>query len=468
MIHPLSIKFKLTLWYLFFLLIVLLFFSIISYLILSQNLYHTNQDTLNTTVFNVQNPTSNSSGLTSENNLPGSPGPYRSLLVYDIDKDRLQKMHSENTVPLSVSVPQGMISINQRDFITPEMNGDQEIWLYYRPSMSQPGYFEILAVTQPKAEVINLIVDFKSVLLISIPLTLVLASCLGYLLVKRMLKPIDEITHTAQEIQKQNLNRRIEIKNNDELGKLSLTLNQAFEHLQKSLERQRQFTNDASHELQTPLAIVQGEATLALTQERSKEEYQKALDSISQESSRIITTVSKLLMLARADSGTEILNLTKVNLKEFLGDIAEDMGVLSEKKQIKFQSNLSENLIVNGDEMKLRELFLNLLDNAIKYTPSDGKISLSLSKQNDMAKVVIKDSGIGISEEHLPHIFERFYRVNKTHSENDEGTGLGLAICEQIVELHNGKIEVTSQVGKGSIFIVTLPLADKTTDFRML
>jgi signal transduction histidine kinase len=361
-----------------------------------------------------------------------------------------------------------MISINQKAFITPEMDSDQEIWLYYRPSMSQPGYFEILAVTQSKSTMLDLIGAVQKTLMVAIPATLVLAGGLGYLLVKRMLNPIENITKIAQDIQDKDLNRRIEIKNNDELGRLSATLNQAFEHLQKSLERQRQFTNDASHELQTPLAIVQGEATLALSQERSKQEYQQALESISQETSHIFSTVSKLLMLARADSGTETLNLSKINLKEFLGDVAEDIGVLAEKKQINFQSNLSENLIVNGDEMKLRELFLNLLDNAIKYTPSGGRIVLSLAKQKEMARVTLEDSGIGISEEHLPHIFERFYRVNKNHSGNDGGTGLGLAICEQIVELHNGKIEVTSQVGKGSAFIVTLPLADKARDSRIL
>lgn len=456
--RPLSIKFKLTLWYLLFLLIIVLFFSLVSYLILAQNVYHTSHNNINTVTFNV--PYAGTAlNQFSNNSQTGSPDQtYLPLLVFNLDHDQVQQIRSQITAPLPVSTPQGVLIIDQTAFITPQMEGALGIWLYYRPSLNQPGSYEILAVTQPRSEVINLVGDIKGVLIISIPLTLVLAGVLGYFLVKRMLKPIESITRTAQEIQSRDLSRRIEVKNNDELGRLSTTLNQAFEHLQKSLERQRQFTDDASHELQTPLAIVKGEATLALTQERSKEEYQKVLESISQEISHIFSIVSKLLTLARADVGAEQLDLVKIDLKALLEDLAVDIQLLSERKQLSFQANFPESLIVKGDEVKLRELFLNLLDNAIKYSPSGGKISLSMTRQGEMAKVTVEDTGIGIPEEHLPHIFERFYRVNKTRASSDEGSGLGLAICQHIVETHGGKIEVESQVGEGSVFTVILPL----------
>jgi heavy metal sensor kinase len=456
--HPLSIKFKLTLWYLLFLLVVLLFFSLISYLLLARNVYHTSQNNINIITFNLKYTGSALNEPVNGNQTDSSDQTYLPLFAFNLDQNQVHQIQSQTTALLPVSTPQGVLTIDEKSFITPDMKEAQGIWLYYRQAMDQPGSYEILAITQSRSEVINLIGEFKGVLIISIPLTLVVAGGLGYLLVRRMLKPIEEITQTAHEIQSRDLSRRIEIKNNDELGKLSATLNQAFEHLQKSLERQRQFTNDASHELQTPLAIVKGEATLALTQERSKEEYQKALESISQEITHIFSIVSKLLTLARADSGTEQLNLADINLKTFLEDIAADIQVLSERKQLTFQADLPENLVIKGDEVQLRELFLNLLDNAIKFTPSGGKISFSLDRQNEIAKVTVRDTGIGISKEHLPYIFERFYRVNRTHAENDEGSGLGLAICQHIVETHGGQIEVKSQVGEGSTFTVILPL----------
>ena len=455
--HPLNIKSRLTLWYLLFLLIVLLFFCSISYLMLARNVYYINQSNFDTVTFNVKyagpalNETSSSQTDISAQN-------YFPLLAFNLDKDQVRQIQSQTAAPMSVYQPPGVLTIDQKAFVTAEMEGDQGIWLYSRPARDQPGYYEILAVTQPKSGAVDLAADLKRVLFISVPLTLILAGVLGYLLVKRTLKPIAEITRTAQEIQSQDLSRRIEIKNDDELGKLAATLNRAFENLQKSLERQRQFTNDASHELQTPLAIVKGEATLALTRERSKEEYQKALESISQEISHIFSIVNKLLTLARADSGTEQVNPDKVNLKTFLEDIAADIQILAERKRLGFQVDLPENLIIQGDEVKLRELFLNLLDNAIKYTPSGGKISLSLVRKNDVAKIIVEDTGIGIPGEHLPHIFDRFYRVNRIHTNSDEGSGLGLAICQHIVELHGGKIVAESEVGKGSSFTVILPL----------
>ncbi len=456
--HPLSIKFKLTLWYLLFLLIVLLFFSLISYLLLARNIYHTNQNNIDTVTFSVKYGTPISDETSNSSQAGSTDQIYLPLLAFSLDQDQIQQIQSQAAAPLPVSTPQGVLSVDEKAFITPDMEGAQGIWLYYRPSANQPGFYEILAIIQPKSGVVDLIGDLKSVLIISTPLTLVLAGGLGYLLVKRMLKPIADITQTAQEIQRRDLSRRIKVKNNDELGQLSATLNQAFEHLQKSLERQRQFTNDASHELQTPLAIVKGEATLALTQERSKEEYQKALEAISQEISHISSIVSKLLTLARADNGTEQLNLANINLKAFLEELAADIQILSERKQLSFQADLSENLVIKGDEIQLRELFLNLLDNAIKFTPTGGKINLSLKGQDETAKVIIKDTGMGIPEEHLPHIFERFYRVNRTHNGNDGGSGLGLAICQHIIEHHDGKIEVESKIGEGSIFTITFPL----------
>jgi len=168
--------------------------------------------------------------------------------------------------------------------------------------------------------------------------------------------------------------------------------------------------------------------------------------------------VDQMLTLARADTANEQLAFEQINLDELLSELASDAETLCREKGILFQSDQMERLTVTGDRAKLKRLFLNLMDNAIRYTPSGGNISVSLAYEGQMAVVMIRDTGIGIPPEHLPHIFERFYRVDKARSRADGGSGLGLAICQHIAEAHRGKIEVESQLGEGSTFSVFLPL----------
>jgi signal transduction histidine kinase len=211
--------------------------------------------------------------------------------------------------------------------------------------------------------------------------------------------------------------------------------------------------------LRTPLSIIQAESSLALDRERSTAEYRKALEVISQEVTYMSDIIGKLLFLARGDAGKEPVEFKDVNLKELIEKLASDIEVLARDKGVGFNIGPLENLTVKGDRMQLRQLFLNLLKNAVTYTPSGGNISSSVARQKEKAVVTISDTGIGISPEHLPHIFERFYRVDKARSRAQGGTGLGLAIAKYVAEAHGGKINVESQVNKGSIFQVTLPLA---------
>jgi heavy metal sensor kinase len=274
-----------------------------------------------------------------------------------------------------------------------------------------------------------------------------------------MLEPVDTIAKTAREIAEKGRSNRIEVYNeNDELGRLAATLNWTFDKLQDALKRESQFTADASHELRTPLSIMRGETSLALSKERGPDEYRQSLEVIAAEIARMSATVNRLLTLTRADSGTEILNLHRIDLTGFLTELASDVEALAEEKSLNFKLNIIDKPVIEGDVVKLRELFLNLVDNAVRYTDVGGDITLSLSKENNMACVAVADTGAGIAPEHLPHIFERFYRANKTSTENSSGAGLGLAICKSIAELHGGRIEVESLVGKGSKFRVMLPV----------
>jgi heavy metal sensor kinase len=269
---------------------------------------------------------------------------------------------------------------------------------------------------------------------------------------------VDKIAQTAQEIEENDLSRRINVNTKDELGRLAATLNAMIGRLDKAFQRQKQFTSDASHELRTPLAVIEAESTLALQKERPANDYRQSLETISQEATQMSSLIEQLLTLARADAGKEQWNFTKVNLGKLITNLSADAEVLCQEKGLSFQLGQTQDLVVKGDEARLRGLFMNLLDNAIRYTPAPGTISVSIRREGQMAVAAVKDTGIGIPAEDIPFIFERFYRVDKSRSRAEGGTGLGLAICKHIAEAHGGKIEVESQVGAGSTFSVSLPL----------
>jgi len=456
-----NIKLRLTLWYLLILIILIVFFSAITYLMLALNIYHVSHPPSDVVKsFTVDVYSSSSPESKANSSLPEQVG-YFSLLNYDINKGQVEKIQSEANSFLQISVPEGRLTIDQKSYITADMSGEQEVSLFYRPYAIKAGSYEILAITKSRNEIKYTLTAFQRTLIFAIPTTLVLAGGLSFFLTRKSLKPVDTITETAREIEERDLSRRIEVRSKDELGRLSETLNQMFDRLQRAFDRERQFTADASHEMRTPLSVIQGEATLALSKERSKEEYQKSLELISHETSYMTSVVGKLLELAHVDTARERLNFEDVNLKELLTELASDILVLCEEKAIHSQLNIQEDLTLNGDKVKLKELFLNLLDNALRYTSPGGSISVSLTRQGNHARVTVKDTGIGIPQEHIPHIFERFYRVDKFRSHGEKGAGLGLSICQRIAELHGGKIEVQSKVGEGSIFSVILPILEK-------
>jgi len=295
-------------------------------------------------------------------------------------------------------------------------------------------------------------------LIIAVPLALALAAGGGIFLARRALKPVDKIAQTAQKIGGGDLNQRINVNTRDELGRLAATLNEMIGRLEKAFQRQKQFTSDASHELRTPLAVIEAESTLALQKERSPSDYQQSLEIVSREARQMSSLIDQLLTLARVDAGKEQWNFAEVDLGKLITNLSTDVEVLCQEKGLSFQLGQTQDLVVKGDEARLRELFMNLLDNAIVYTSAPGTVSLSLRREGQMAVVAITDTGIGIPAEDIPFIFERFYRGDKSRSRAEGGSGLGLAICRHIAEAHGGKIEVESQVGAGSTFSVWLPL----------
>ena len=297
------------------------------------------------------------------------------------------------------------------------------------------------------------------ILVIAIPTTLIISSFLGWFFVYKSLNPIDEITKTARKIGDGDLSQRLkQLKSNDEVGRLVETFNNMISKLEESFKQIRQFTADVSHELRTPLTIMKGEVEVALRKSRPPEEYEKVMKGILEEIELLTEIVEDLLFLERAESGVTKLNREEVNLNFLLWNIVEQFKTIMERKKLDFYMHADpEDIIINGDAVQLRKLFLNLLDNAIKYTSEGGKINLSVLSTGNYAKIILTDTGIGIPQKELFYIFKRFYRVDKSRTGDTGGSGLGLSICETIVRAHNGRIEVESIPNSGSTFRIFLP-----------
>ena len=286
--------------------------------------------------------------------------------------------------------------------------------------------------------------------------------CLGcWLLAERTIAPIIEVTEAAQGITADNLSHRLPLGNyQDELAQMVVCLNQMLDRLEKSFRRVRQFSGDASHELRTPLTILRGETEVTLRWAKTPEEFRDMLRSNMEEIDRMERIIESLLTLAKSEVGELTLEMKEISLSDLVQELYLQTCLLCETKNIEVQLLLEveEEIRIRGDDLRLRQMFLNMISNGIKYTPENGHMEIALAVDKHFARVDINDSGIGIPAEHLPHIFDRFYRVDKARNRMDGGTGLGLAIVKWIVEAHGGTIAVTSEVNKGSSFSVCLPI----------
>ena len=443
-----SVRTRLTIWYLVVIVVLLFVFSGVAYFMLDYNLYQNLDNSLLT----------RSTELILSTSSIIAPQPNELILSFDSNGNLLRE-YGLSIDPTSI---QGLVQqalLDQNTYLTTVAADKQGVRLY-ATSFRVPFTNQVLVVVvgQLTTGITGVLDTFKYVLVIAIVAVIFLAGIGGLFLASRVLKPVEQITRTAQQIEESDLSQRIAIKNDDELGRLASTLNDMIARLEEAFNRQRQFTADASHELRTPLAIMQAEATLALSKERTEADYKKSLETISQESTYMSSVIGKLLFLARSDAGKEQLSFEDVDLKDLITGLSTNVEALATDKGIKFTVDAQENLVVSGDKVKLRQLFINILENAVRYTPADGNISVSLVRKDDSALATISDTGIGIPPEHLPHIFERFYRVDKARSRSDGGVGLGMAIAKYIADSHSGKIEVASQVGKGTTFSVSIPL----------
>lgn len=316
-----------------------------------------------------------------------------------------------------------------------------------------------ILVGQSVLYVTRILHRIRNLLLVLTPLLLFFAGFGGWYLARRALKPVSDITNAAREISMYHLNMRLPVsRQNDELGLLSKTFNEMIGRIQTGVMKLQQFTADASHELRTPLTVMRGEIEVALRKPRENKEYRKVLRSSLQEINRMEKIVNDLLFLFRADAGKIQFQNENVDLNPLIQNTLPGIRKLAAAKRISLNFDTGDSpLIYRIDPDKFRQVVTNVLDNAIKYTPENGRVDIRLLREQDGFVLIVSDNGIGIPEEEIPFVFDRFYRVDKARSHEQNSSGLGLSICKWIVEAYGGRIEISSALNRGTSVRIILP-----------
>ncbi|HSE40060.1 MAG TPA: ATP-binding protein [Acidobacteriota bacterium] len=446
-----SLRFRLVLWFLLIETLALILFSFLLYEILARNLYTHHDDLL---LYTQKNLTDQIQPLVVTNFTDIPADFYKRKEAFEIRSSNGKTILSTTEFQkISNNIPS--IPYEDGRFLTAEADNHEPVRILI--SLLDGKYYLLQASWL--GDIKHTLYQLKLILLILVPVVLAATSFGGYLIAFRALKPVDQITAKTREIQAKNLDHFLEIKTSDtELRNLVETLNQMMRRLNDSFRNMRQFTADASHELKTPLTIVAGTLEVTLNKNRNSEEYKEAIQTALEQIRRITDIVNDLLLLSALDSGKADSSRRPLDLSGLTTEICELIQPLISDKQITLSLSKDEKTVVLGDRNEMSQVVLNLLDNAIKYTPTGGSIAVKVRKENGSGVISVQDSGPGIPKEDLPHIFERFYRVDKSRSGDSGGTGLGLAIVERIVESHSGEIQVSSKKGDGSLFIVKIPL----------
>jgi heavy metal sensor kinase len=298
--------------------------------------------------------------------------------------------------------------------------------------------------------------DFTRNYFAVVAIVIVLTGVLGWFLAGRALDPVNSVAKTAQRITHSNLDMQIPVRGvGDELDRLIDAFNHMMTRLNFSFEQIRQFSTDVSHELRTPLTVVRGQLEVAMFTAQTVEQYREAMVNALEDVDRLSNIVRALLMLSQAESGQLVLQKAPLDFAELVRDQVDQYQIPAEAQAVELSAELPSYCVIPADKIQIERLVTNLLSNAIKYTPSGGRVTVRLTAEGDWVKFVVEDTGVGISPDHLPHIFDRFYRVPSADPE--KGLGLGLSFVSWIVKAHGGAVEVESELHKGTRFTVSLP-----------
>lgn len=455
-----SVRIRLTLWYAGVLALSLIAFALVIYYA-AGNIFHERQDeSLRSTAQTVASAYLEELGETHSQSTAGKvvlaeiTFPNRYVQLTDSAGNPIA---ASANLTASIAIPsQVFTAARARGFSNASVNGLRVTVV----PLSSDQALGFAAVAEPLSVIEDGLSELRRDLFAGVLLVLLLASAGGYFLARKSLAPVASMNSQTQRISAENLSARLDVTNpRDELGRLATTINDLLTRLENAFKEQQRFIADASHELRTPLAVLRGETEVALGKTRTIEEYQQSLSLIQDEAEGLSRIVEDLFILARQPINTRVaLNKERVSLNEAVRDCARAAQVLAFRKGVRLKlENDSPSIALNGDEDLIKRMLLNLLDNAVKYTPAGGEISLALVRQNGNAEIVVRDTGIGIPAEAQPRVFDRFYRVDKARARTMGGAGLGLSIAQWIVEVHGGSINLASTPGHGSTFTIVLP-----------
>jgi heavy metal sensor kinase len=484
-----SVRFKIILWYMLILALTLAIFSVILYRNFSQALYGDKDDLLQTrvggivdsidTYWEAERMEAVTMGIkegpfTKINNINFARIAQRWVEEKSDDPDLLNIIvqifdvkgaliaSSKNIQNISILSKKALTSELQKekrfDTVSIEFSPDNPVTIRVLtiPVVENKKVAFIVQVASPLGTIQTALTNLKVILFLLLPLTVVLTGIIGVFLAKIALNPVDRMIDTIHQITAENLKLKVNIPDTkDEIRRLADTFNEMLERLEHAFSSQRQFIEDFAHELKTPLAVLKGEMEVALKRIRSTEEYESVLLSNLEEVNRINRIVEDLLMLARFDSSAIILEKKPLEISGLVNVIVNDIKVLADQKNISINFSAQGKINIYGDENQMKRLFINLLDNAIKYTQRNGKVIVSVEPVEDFARIEISDTGTGIPADEIKHVFDRFYRLDK--SRHKPGFGIGLSIAKSIVDAHKGKIEVESKMNQGTTFTVFLP-----------
>jgi heavy metal sensor kinase len=341
------------------------------------------------------------------------------------------------------------------------MSDGRELLLHGLPFKSADGSNFLIEVAAPYNQIEAVLRGLLLTFALGLPLIVAIAIGGGYLLMRRALRPVDEIRQKAAQITSRNLSERLPVLHTgDELERLATDLNHMIERLEESFQQINRFSADASHELRTPLTVLQGELeAIAQSGQRLPADVREPIGSALEETQRLAKIVESLLAISRLEAGEARAQPVRLNFAELARTTADQMRLLAEEKHISLTCDGTDRVDVEADSSRLKQVVVNLLDNAIKYTPESGRVTVTVTQRNGHAVLEVADTGLGISASDLPRVFDRFYRADKARSRQMGGTGLGLSIVRSICVAHGGQVSVTSTENQGSQFRVELPLA---------
>ncbi len=459
----LSIRAKLTLWYFGLAALVLAAFAVAIYFYFSRGLINTIDASLRNHAERIAQAVGHPSTIDEPANTGGLILAPQFVSVLNRDGQVTDQITDAegHEVPVIKAALERATTEWKPQFDESSLSPTEHVRIITWPARDEEGETFFVVVGQSLRDIQPVERQLVFLLVVANPLALLLASLGGLWLANKALSPVDRLTRAAERIGRGNLSERVEEhRSQDEIGRLAATFNQMIGRLEQAFERERRFTADASHELKTPLAVLRGDIEVALRRERTPDEYRRVLQSSLEEIARLTKLTEDLLTLARSDAGESVLDLEQVQLDQLASDARVFIAPLAESAGVALTYDAPTSpVVIEGDQKRLKQLLVNLMDNAIKYTPAGGSARLSLSVKNSSAVIEVSDSGRGIPGSSLPHIFERFYRQTDPRDSRVSGFGLGLAISKWIVDAHGGSIEADSTEGRGSTFTVHLPLA---------